>query len=908
MRFKILEKGRRIVPILLVIAFVIGIFEGKGITFAYDAKSAMIYTNGSALAPTRKEPSDESENVRNFEYGKSVTIMDEVTDANGDLWYLISYILKSTGAQESSYCRAEYVKIDQPFGKGTLNDTEVSIRDFPGYEGTNALTYVNTGDVVELLFETVVEGDIWYRVRYQAPGTTDATTGEAVPGAVYVGWTREPYIDITEYYIDEAYKQQLIEAGFPESYTDKLAVLHARYPEWIFTPVQTGLKWQEVINGETLYADGHSKPINMVTKDSDDSMKPVHPDDYNWETNTWTIYDGDSWVAVHPDYLAYVMDPRNFFTEAQIFQFESLSYNEAHNIEGVNAVIGSSFMSKDVKDSDGSMFNYATAFMKLAQEVGVSPYHLVSRVRQEQGNKGTSSLISGTYKGYEGYYNYFNFGASGVTDKAVIENGLKYAKSQGWNTRYKSLKGGAERIAKNYIARGQDTLYFQKFNVVWADMLYGHQYMGAVIAPSSEAKSIAKAYTDKHQAFVFRIPVYEEMPETAVTFTPTGNPNNYLSKLVVEGLDLSPTFKGAVTDYTLTVDNAIGSINVSATPVVSKSTVTGGGLYNLEVGTNTIKILCESESGSERVYTLTVVRESNEEEPENPGDEPDTDEPSTDEPGSSEPTEPDTDEPGSSEPSEPTEPDTDEPGTSEPTEPSEPDTDEPSTEEPGTEEPSEPEVTYTFTDLNQTMYVISGVHIRDIPDKTGNSLGILSKDQEVKVTGQCNENEWYRIEYNGGVAYVSNKYLTITSPKPEVQPGISSEVYKIDKYITGIQPGTEVATFLNGITLVGNAEVKLLDKDGAEKTGIVGTGNVLAVYGNGQLIASYYIVIYGDVNGDGEIKMSDLLSINRHVIGTIKLKDVYLEAGDVNRKGDGATMSDLLAINRHVIGTILIVQ
>ena len=909
MRFNVAQKSRKIVSIVLVLAFILGIFQGKGITFAYETKTGIIYVGTDALAPTRKEPSEEADIVRNFEFGKTVTIIDEATDANGDLWYLISYILKSTGESESSYIRSEYVKVDHAFAKGVLNANEVSIRDFAGTEGTNILIQINVGDTVELFYETTVDGKVWYRVRYQAPGVLDEYTGEVIPGEVYLGWMRDKYVDITEYYIDEAYKQELIAAGFPESYVSKLAVLHSRYPEWIFTPVKTGLKWQDVIKGETLKADGSSRPINMISSGYDDSMKSTHPDDYDWETNTWTIYDGDNWHAVHPDYLAYIMDPRNFFTEEYIFQFESLSYSESHNIEGVKAVIGSSFMSKDVVDSDGSMFNYATAFMQLGIETGVSPYHLVSRVRQEQGSKGTSSLISGTYKGYEGYYNYFNFGASGVTDKAVIESGLKYAKNQGWNTRYKSLKGGAEKIAKNYIARGQDTLYFQKFNVVWHDMLYGHQYMGAVLAPSSEAKSIAKAYTDKRQAFVFKIPVYEDMPETAVTFTPTGNPNNYLKEISVGGLSLSPTFRGSITDYTLTVDYAISSLDVNATPVVSKSTVTGNGLYPLEVGANTIKIMCESESGNERVYTLTVVREEytepEEPGPEDPGPEgPDPEDPGSSEPGSDNPDDPDT-EPTEPEPSGPSgsenPSDSENPGSSEP---GSDNPDDPSTE-PTEPEPSEP--TYTYTDLNQTMYVISGVNVRDLPVKTGNSLGILSKDQEVKVTGQCNETGWYRIEYKGKVGYVSNNYLTVTNPKPVIPPSASSEVYKIGKYLTGVQPGTTVADFLKGITLNGGATVKLLDKDGAEKTGVVGTGNVLAVYGDGKLVASYEIVIYGDVSGDGHINTLDAIKVNRYTIGLAALSGAYLEAADASRDTNVNTL-DSIFINRFSIGLVTINQ
>lgn len=47
-------------------------------------------------------------------------------------------------------------------------------------------------------------------------------------------------------------------------------------------------------------------------------------------------------------------------------------------------------------------------------------------------------------------------------------------------------------------------------------------------------------------------------------------------------------------------------------------------------------------------------------------------------------------------------------------------------------------------------------------------LGKLAADDEVTVTGKCNETGWYRIVYKGSVGYVSNKYLTSEEPKEEV--------------------------------------------------------------------------------------------------------------------------------------------
>lgn len=69
---------------------------------------------------------------------------------------------------------------------------------------------------------------------------------------------------------------------------------------------------------------------------------------------------------------------------------------------------------------------------------------------------------------------------------------------------------------------------------------------------------------------------------------------------------------------------------------------------------------------------------------------------------------------------------------------------------------------YTYSDLSKTMYAKSTVNVRSLPSTSGSKLGSLSKNQEVAVTGQCNETGWYRISYNGGEGFVSNKYLMDT--------------------------------------------------------------------------------------------------------------------------------------------------
>lgn len=76
---------------------------------------------------------------------------------------------------------------------------------------------------------------------------------------------------------------------------------------------------------------------------------------------------------------------------------------------------------------------------------------------------------------------------------------------------------------------------------------------------------------------------------------------------------------------------------------------------------------------------------------------------------------------------------------------------------------------YTYAELEKTMYAKSSVNVRNLPAKDGEKLGGLETAQEVKVTGQCKETAWYRIEFDGGIGYVSANYLL--DEKPVAQAG-----------------------------------------------------------------------------------------------------------------------------------------
>lgn len=74
---------------------------------------------------------------------------------------------------------------------------------------------------------------------------------------------------------------------------------------------------------------------------------------------------------------------------------------------------------------------------------------------------------------------------------------------------------------------------------------------------------------------------------------------------------------------------------------------------------------------------------------------------------------------------------------------------------------------YTIEKLTATMYATANVNIRDLPSTDGEKIGRLKENESTLVTGQCVETDWYRVDADGEVGYISNKYLTEEIPRKE---------------------------------------------------------------------------------------------------------------------------------------------
>ena len=87
--------------------------------------------------------------------------------------------------------------------------------------------------------------------------------------------------------------------------------------------------------------------------------------------------------------------------------------------------------------------------------------------------------------------------------------------------------------------------------------------------------------------------------------------------------------------------------------------------------------------------------------------------------------------------------------------------------------------------------------------------------------------------------------------------------------------------------------------------GFAGTGDVLLLISDtDQITDVLYIVIKGDINGDGKVTSTDYLKLKNYFKGDIDiLPGESFEAADVDNSGS-LDSTDYLKIKKHMNGTI----
>lgn len=352
----------------------------------------------------------------------------------------------------------------------------------------------------------------------------------------------------------------------------KIQALQSAHSTWTIKVEYTDLDWNEVINAEHQCHGAINNPKNLV---------PSGSSSYGglWicEICGTEKCDTGSWYCASTEALKYMMDVRNSINETDVFQFLQLSYNQDANNDTVRNTLRS--MASTTNYLDEECIN---AIIEASNTYKVDPYYIMAKIIGEQGDTETTLIAGNGYNGqYIGVYNFFNIGATGNdgTSGTVIKNGLAYAASQGWTTKTKAIVDGTRIISQNYIAKEQDTLYYQKYNVVGNNQ-FNHQYQQNVLAAQNEGTSLRKTYkkidSNLTGNYTFVIPLYKNMPSSACS-RPSTTQSHQTSSIRMGDLNLDNSVN--IVDVVIMINhlkgtNLLTGTGLEAAKVTRNSNVT----------------------------------------------------------------------------------------------------------------------------------------------------------------------------------------------------------------------------------------------------------------------------------------------------------------------------------------------
>lgn len=507
--------------------------------------------------------------------------------------FLVCIILLGISEPQAvSYGKTKITKYNKiKYGEIKYN---INLRKKPSTE-SEIITGIEAKRIVKLTGYTRMKNKKWYFAKYKS----------------HRGFIRSDLLKI----IDKpkkkrikTFREKMRERGFTDSYIDRLIPLHKKFPKWQFIAEKVDYTWEALVAKESERVGN-----NLVDTSAPEAYRLFNEKSYDFKKNRYKRFDG-RWYATTEDVQRYYLDPRNFLNDKHIFQFMSHHYTaDTFNTDTIRITVAESFLDTE---------EYQNIITKAGLESMVNPNVIAAMIIMEQGRRGKSPLISGKVKKYEGLYNFFNIGAYHSKGMTAVTRGLWWAKGEDkdittflrpWNTKQKSISGGAMYYGEKYIKNNQINYYTKKFNVLnGLSKVATHEYMTNVQGAVGEGNIIAKSLQKfNNLPLIFHIPIYEAMPESPVSEpNKIGNNDNYLGALEVKGFKLEHNFDPKINDYRVNVPADTKEVNVVATPHNEDSKVAGADKVVLKGSGNekTVNIKVTSSSGLERTYTLKIVR------------------------------------------------------------------------------------------------------------------------------------------------------------------------------------------------------------------------------------------------------------------------------------------------------------
>ena len=167
------------------------------------------------------------------------------------------------------------------------------------------------------------------------------------------------------------------------------------------------------------------------------------------------------------------------------------------------------------------------------------------------------------------------------------------------------------------------------------------------------------------------------------------------------------------------------------------------------------------------------------------------------------------------------------------------------------------------------------------------------------------------VTSSGGATATYN--LTVhreKAPVGEAPMPTTNTTYKInsDNVLSNVSPDTSVADFKTKLGVSGGKAVIMDASDNEKKSGLIATGDKVHLYdANDKIRATYTVVIYGDISGDGKISSKDVYYLRRLILEKEKLPAIKVKAADVN-KDSKVSSKDVYYTRRHILERETITQ
>ncbi|SHD84677.1 glucosaminidase domain-containing protein [Staphylococcus argenteus] len=159
-------------------------------------------------------------------------------------------------------------------------------------------------------------------------------------------------------------------------------------------------------------------------------------------------------------------------SNTQCYQMLNLGKYQGVSVSALNKIL----------KGKGTLDGQGKAFAEACKKNNINEIYLIAHAFLESGY-GTSNFASGRY----GAYNYFGIGAYDNNPNYA----MTFAKNKGWTSPAKAIMGDASFVRKDYINKGQNTLYRIRWN---PKNPATHQYATAIEWCQHQASTIAKLY------------------------------------------------------------------------------------------------------------------------------------------------------------------------------------------------------------------------------------------------------------------------------------------------------------------------------------------------------------------------------------------------------------------------------